>query len=298
MANDRSQIANRKSQVKNQEVQVSILIPVYNEESILEESVRDIIQGVGPQGIPYELVLCENGSKDRTVEVAERLCGEFPQLHLLRYPEPNYGGALAAGIQAARGENIVCFEIDFYDVPFVEIANVLLKKYDAVIGSKRARGARDRRPLIRRLITFGFNSFLRIVFKFTGTDTHGIKAFRAAPCKPIARACETDRDVFTTELVIRMERAGLRMCEIPLEIIERRPAPVNILRRIPGTLKNLWRLWKATRSIKRPEHALERVSEYGSGGVGEWGSCQADTPAEPQRDSDTPGKNDAQEETS
>lgn len=239
---------------------VSILIPVYNEESILEESVRDLIQGIDPQGIPYELVLCENGSKDRTVEIAERLCGEFPQLRLLRHPEPNYGGALNAGIQDARGRNIVCFEIDFYDVPFVEIAHVLLKKYDAVIGSKRAPGARDRRPWIRRFITWGFNTFLRIFFRFKGTDTHGIKAFRAAPAKPIAAACKTSRDIFTTELVIRMERADLRMCEIPLEIVERRPAPINILKRVPGTLKNLWLLWKATRGIRRPEHALEHLS--------------------------------------
>ena len=238
---------------------VSILIPIYNEESILEESVRDLVQGIDPQGIPYELVLCENGSKDRTVEIAERLCEEIPQLRLMRYPEPNYGGALEAGIQDARGTDVICFEIDFHNIPFVEIATVLLKKYDAVIGSKRARGARDRRPVIRRLITFGFNLFLRIFFKFTGTDTHGIKAFRAEPVKPIAAACQTDRDIFTTELVIRMERAGLRMCEIPLEIVERRPAPVNILKRVPGTLKNLWRLWKATRNIQRPEHAMEPV---------------------------------------
>jgi len=239
---------------------ISILIPIYNEEQILEESVREIIAGVDAHGIPYELVLCENGSKDRTVEIAERLCEELPTLRLLRCPIPNYGAALAMGIREARGTNVVCFEIDFFDVPFVEIANVLLKKYDAVIGSKRARGARDRRPFIRRLITWGFNVFLRIVFKFTGTDTHGIKAFRAEPVRPIVDACKTDRDIFTTELVIRMERADLRMCELPLEIVERRPAPVNILRRVPSTLKNLWRLWKATRGIKRPEHALEPVS--------------------------------------
>lgn len=240
--------------------EVSILIPVYNEEEILEESVRDIVQGVDALGVPYELVLCENGSRDRTVEIAQRLCGELPQLRLLRYPEPNYGGALAAGIQDARGDSVVCFEIDFYDVPFVEIAHVLLKKYDAVIGSKRARGARDRRPFVRRAITWGFNTFLRLVFKFTGTDTHGIKAFRRGPVRPIVGACQTSRDIFTTELVIRMERADLRMCELPLEIVERRPAPVNILRRVPSTLKNLWRLWKATRDIKRPEHALEPVT--------------------------------------
>lgn len=240
--------------------QISILIPVYNEEDILEESVRDLLQGVEPFGIPYELVLCENGSTDRTVEIAERLCEQLPALRLLRCPEPNYGAALRAGIQDARGANLVCFEIDFYDAQFVEIAHVLLKKYDAVIGSKRAPGARDRRPLIRRTITWGFNTFLRIFFRFKGTDTHGIKAFRAEPAKPIAAACETSSDIFTTELVLRMERADLRMCEIPLEITERRPAPINVLRRVPSTLKNLWLLWKATRGIKRPEHALERLS--------------------------------------
>jgi len=246
------------------EPNVSILIPVYNEEKILEESVREILQGVDAQGISYELVLCENGSRDRTVEIAERLRGEFPRLRFVRYPEPNYGAALAQGIREARGEKIVCFEIDFFDVSFVEMADVMLKKYDAVIGSKRARGARDRRPLIRRFITFGFNTFLRVFFKFTGTDTHGIKAFRSAPVQPVVEACRTERDIFTTELVIRMERAGLWMCEIPLEIEERRPAPVNILRRVPSALKNIWRLWRALRTTERPERALEPVSAPGS----------------------------------
>ena len=240
--------------------QVSILIPIYNEEGILEESVRELTTGVDALGITYELVLCENGSRDRTVVIAEKLCKELPHVRLLRYHEPNYGGALNAGIQDARGMNIVCFEIDFFDVQFVEIAEVLLKKYDAVIGSKRSPGALDRRPWVRRFITWGFNTFLRIIFRFKGTDTHGIKAFRALPSKPIADSCQTDRDIFTTELVIRMERAGMRMCEIPLEIEELRPAPINIMKRVPSTLKNLWRLWNATRRINYPQHVLDRIS--------------------------------------
>ena len=139
----------------------------------------------------------------------------------------------------------------------------MLKKYDAVIGSKRSPGARDRRPWVRRFITWGFNTFLRIFFRFKGTDTHGIKAFRTLPAKPIAASCQTDRDIFTTELVIRMERADFRMCEIPLEIEELRPAPINIMKRVPGTLKNLLLLWKATHKIKRPEHVLDRISRPG-----------------------------------
>jgi glycosyltransferase involved in cell wall biosynthesis len=242
---------------------VSVLIPIYNEEEILEESVRDIVAGADPLGIPYELVLCENGSRDRTVEVGERLCEELPQLRLLRCPVPDYGEALIMGIREARGENIVCFEIDFYDVHFIEMAQVLLKKYDAVIGSKRGVGARDRRPFVRRFITWGFNTFLRIFFGFTGTDTHGIKAFKAEPVRPLVEACRTRRDVFTTELVIRIERAGLWRCEVPLEIEEKRPAPINITRRVPSTLRNLWTLWKATRTIGRPKGKLEPVSKTG-----------------------------------
>jgi glycosyltransferase involved in cell wall biosynthesis len=265
---------------------ISILIPIYNEEKILEESVRDILQGADAFGIPYELVLCENGSRDRTVEVGERLCREFPQLRLLRCPVPDYGEALILGIREARGEAIVCFEIDFYDIHFIEQAHVLLKKYDAVIGSKRAVGARDRRPLIRRLITWGFNTFLRITFGFTGTDTHGIKAFRAAPVRPLVDACRTRRDVFTTELVIRIERAGLWRCELPLEIEEKRPAPVNILRRVPGTLKNLWRLWRATRKIGRPKGKLEPVSKTGEPLTAT--PQPAQEPAAPQKDSQVP----------
>lgn len=242
---------------------ISILIPIYNEEEILEESIRDIVGGTDTLGISYELLLCENGSYDRTVEISERLCEEFTQLRLIRYPEPDYGSALAMGIREARGQNIVCFEIDFYDVPFIEIAYVLLKKYDAVIGSKRGIGARDYRPVIRRFITWGFNTFLRIFFKFSGTDTHGIKAFRAERIRPIFDMCKTRRDIYTTELLIRIERAGLWSCEIPLEIRERRPAPINILRRVPSTIKNLWTLWKATRSIGKYKRDLKRVSANG-----------------------------------
>jgi glycosyltransferase involved in cell wall biosynthesis len=240
--------------------QVSILIPICNEEGILEQSVRDLVQGCDAIRIPYELVLCENGSSDRTLEIAENLCKDLPRVRLLHYHEPNYGRALNAGIQDARGQNIVCFEIDYYDIPFVEIANALLKKYDAVIGSKRAPGSRDRRPWIRRFITWGFNTFLRIFFRFEGTDTHGVKAFRAQPAKPIAASCQTDRDIFVTELVIRMERMDLRMCEIPLEIEELRPARINIARRVPNTLKNLWRLWHATHRIKRADGSFDRIS--------------------------------------
>ena len=102
--------------------------------------------------IDYELIICENGSKDRTLEIAQDLSKVFPQVRQFIVLQPNYGAALELGILKSIGQNIVCFEIDFWDSSFIEIAKVLLNKYDAVIGSKAAKGARDRRPLIRRLL--------------------------------------------------------------------------------------------------------------------------------------------------
>ena len=174
-------------------------------------------------------------------------------MRAIHCPEPNYGAALELGILKSIGQNIVCFEIDFWDGSFIEIAKVLLNKYDAVIGSKAAKGARDRRPFIRRLITHSFNLFLRIVYGFQGTDTHGIKAFKREKSIDIVKACKTSKDIFATELIIRMERAGFYMCEIPLEIEERRPPSINLLKRVPSTIKNLYTLWKATRNLKSTE---------------------------------------------
>jgi protoporphyrinogen oxidase len=237
----------------DREPAISIVIPVYNEEKILESAVRDIVSEANKLEIDYELIVCENGSKDRTLEIAQELSKEFPQVRAIHCPEPNYGAALELGILKSIGQNIVCFEIDFWDGPFIEIAKVLLNKYDAVIGSKAAKGARDRRPLIRRLITHSFNMFLRLVYGFQGTDTHGIKAFRREKSIEIVEACKTSKDIFATELIIRMERSGFYMCEIPLEIEERRPPTINLMKRVPSTIKNLFTLWKATRNMKGVE---------------------------------------------
>jgi glycosyltransferase involved in cell wall biosynthesis len=230
---------------------VSVVIPIYNEEKILELFARQIIESIDKLGIDYELILCENGSTDRTLQIAKELATVYPRVRAVHYPEPNYGKALALGIMNSTGQNIVCFEIDFWDPYFVEISNALLKKYDAVVGSKRAPGARDRRPWIRRMITFGFNMLLKVVFGFQGTDTHGIKSFRRDKAFQIIPECQTGKDIFATELVLRMERAGLYMCEIPLEIEERRPPSIKLLKRVPSTILNLIKLWKVTRKLER-----------------------------------------------
>jgi glycosyltransferase involved in cell wall biosynthesis len=233
----------RQGIVDRQQTEFSIVIPVYNEESILLSSLTDLRERLRETDHSYDIVLAENGSRDRTVEIAREIAQQHPEISIFSYPEPNYGGALREGISHARGDFVVCEEIDILDVDFHLCALELLRtrKADMVVGSKAMRGARDRRPLLRRVATRVYNRLLRVTLGFKGTDTHGIKAFRRLTLLPVVKDCLIEQDVFASELVIRAERAGLRIVEIPVDITEKRAPSINLLRRVPHALTNL--LW-------------------------------------------------------
>ncbi len=105
----------------------------------------------------------------------------------------------------------------------------------------------DRRPYFRRLGTVVINGMLKVALGFRGTDTHGLKAFRRQAVQPIASACQIDRDLFASELVIRAERAGLGVREIPVRVQEKRPPTVGLVRRVPNVLRNFAKLFIAIR---------------------------------------------------
>lgn len=229
--------------------EVSFVIPVYNEEAILHAAVVDLRERLAPHHLSYEVILAENGSRDGTVEVAQALAARYPELRLLRSDAPNYGRALRLGIQAARGAFVICEEIDLCDVDFHLRALALLREgqADFVVGSKLIGGARDERPALRHLASQLYTGVLRALFDFRGTDTHGLKAFRRELVAPLAAACRVERDVFASELTIRVYRAPLRVVELPVRVLEKRPPSINLTRRVPRVLLNLAQLAWAIR---------------------------------------------------
>jgi hypothetical protein len=116
-----------------------------------------------------------------------------------------------------------------------------------VIGSKLIEGAQDDRPWARHAASQLYSGLLRAALGFRGTDTHGLKAFVRERLLPIARACIVDRDVFASEFVIRAHRAGLRVEEIPVRVLEKRRPSINLTRRVPNVLRSLARLTWAIR---------------------------------------------------
>src|SRR3954467_9804082 len=87
--------------------EISIVIPVYNEEGILHSAVVDLRERLQPFAWRYEIVLAENGSRDRTVSIAAELSAKYPEVRCISVGEPNYGKALRMGILAARGELVL-----------------------------------------------------------------------------------------------------------------------------------------------------------------------------------------------
>jgi glycosyltransferase involved in cell wall biosynthesis len=223
---------------------LSVVIPVYNEEAIVEQAASELTAGLEARGWDYEIIFAENGSRDRTQEILTAMCAANPRLKWFHSATPNYGVALKAGIELARGDLVVCDEIDLCDLVFYDQAIPRLERREAdlIVGSKAARGASDQRPMLRRVATRMHNGLLRVTLGFKGTDTHGLKAFRREKLLPVIARCVVDMDVFASEFVVRAWRDGLDVLEIPIQLQEKRQPSIHLFRRVPNVLKNVARL--------------------------------------------------------
>ncbi len=235
-------LAMTKSSTKAPEL--TVVIPVYNEASIVASAGAELAAGLDERKIDYEIIFAENGSRDSTPQILEGMCAANPRLRWFHSETPNYGAALKQGLQLARGQYVVCDEIDLCDLSFYDQALPRLRhgEADLVVGSKAAKGASDQRPVIRRVATRVHNGLLKVALGFKGTDTHGLKAFRREKLVGVMEKCVVDMDVFASELVIRSWREGLNVLEIPIQLHEKRQPSIHLFRRVPNVLKNVAKL--------------------------------------------------------
>jgi glycosyltransferase involved in cell wall biosynthesis len=234
---------------------VSVVMPAFNEAEILASSVKSVVDGLRVRGESFELLVVENGSSDDTLAIAHMIAADVAEVRVEHRDEADYGRALRAGLLDAIGDAVVNFDIDYFDLDFLDAAVAQVLSADGpaiVVGSKRGAGSTDNRDPLRKFATLVFSTILRVVFGLRVSDTHGIKAMRRAAVEPYAQICTFGQDLFDTELILRVERAGLHSGEIPVEVRELRPARSSFLSRVPRTLRGLcrlrWALWKESRA--------------------------------------------------
>lgn len=223
---------------------ISIVMPAHDEAPFIASAVRDVAEGMRARG-PFEIVVVENGSTDDTAEVAKALVQDVPELRVLSLGAADYGKALRMGFLNAGGELAAFFDVDYYDLDFLDRAVALMDGAGGpavVVGSKRGEGAIDTRAWPRRMVTLVFSTILKVGFGLGVSDTHGMKVLRREPLMPLAERCRFGTDLFDTELILRAERAGLKSGEVPVIVQELRPSRSSIAKRIPRTMVNLVRL--------------------------------------------------------
>ena len=121
----------------------SIVIPIYNEEEILEESTNAIFSLCKRMGIDFEIIFSENGSTDNTKKIVDKLIKKYSEIKIISNPEPNYGNALKAGFDLAKNDLVISFDIDYYSESFLREALMLDSEYSSITASKRLGSSED-----------------------------------------------------------------------------------------------------------------------------------------------------------
>lgn len=185
---------------------LSVVVPIHNEEELLEGFLSELVSSLEKFKADHEIIAVENGSKVITLS------------------EANYGLALKFGILRSSHEYIVIYNVDYWDRCLVNLCQDDLSGSDIIVGSKRLAGSKDDRPLLRRAASNLLNKFIHLAFAYRGTDTHRVKILRRKTVLPFVQKCYPHSNLFDTELMVRAQRANLKIKEVPAQVQEIRPS--------------------------------------------------------------------------
>ena len=173
---------------------LSVVIPAHNEQENLEPTVTELTEVLSAQLVPYEIVVVNDNSTDRTQEVAESLAETDPGIRVLaRARLPGFGRAIRAGLAAATGDVVVIVMADRSDDPadVVRYYRKIEEGYDCVFGSRFRKGSKcERYPRVKLAFNRLVNTFIQMVFLTRFNDlTNAFKAYRRnviQECGPFA----------------------------------------------------------------------------------------------------------------
>jgi putative flippase GtrA len=229
------------------ETAVEFVIPVYNEERALAESVLRLDTYLRTR-LPYSyrIVVADNASTDGTWRVAEALASELPTVRALHLDEKGRGRALKAAWASSTAAVVGYMDVDLStDLRAIEplVAPLLSGHSDLAIGTRLARGSRVVRGPKREVISRCYNLLLRGVLSASFSDAQcGFKAIRRDVAERLLPLVEDDSWFFDTELLVLAEEAGLRIHEVPVDWVDDPDSRVDIVSTALDDLRGVRRL--------------------------------------------------------
>ncbi len=225
---------------------LSIIIPAHNEENRLPRSLEQVFAFLDHQSYDAEVLVVENGSTDRTLEIARGYTGKRENLHVLREAGRGKGLAVRRGMLEARGEYRFMCDADL-SMPIEEVNKFLppnLPGFDIAIGSREVRGAvRYDEPFYRHFGGRFINFVIRLFILPQLQDTQcGFKCFRAEVAEDLFRRQTLNGWSFDIEVLYIAERHGYRIVEIPIDWYYRTESKVSAVRDALRMIRDIFRI--------------------------------------------------------
>lgn len=232
---------------------LSIVIPAYNEEIRLPQTLERLTHFLSAQGYDFEILIVENGSTDRTFEVAQSYAQKDRRIRVLHEDQAGKGRAVRRGMLEARGAYRFLCDADL-SMPEEEIPRFLPPQQDCAIAiaSREAPGAiRYDEPFYRHLSGRIFNLLIRFLLLPNIQDTQcGFKCFRAEVAEDLFRRQTLMGWSFDVEILYIAQQRGYQICEIPIRWYFNPESKIRLFRDAWRMFLDLLQIrWKARRGI-------------------------------------------------
>lgn len=231
---------------------IDVVIPVYNEEHVLTQSVNTLRQFL-EKNLPNQctVVIADNASTDKTWDIAQTLSREYTNVTATHLDEKGRGRALRKAWLESTADIVSYMDVDLSTEldAFAKLIQSIEDGYSIAIGSRLMRGSSVKRSFKRELTSRSYNLIIKAMFRTKFADAQcGFKAMSSKAAKELVPLIKDHEWFFDTELLIIAEQKGYRINEIPVAWVEDPDTRVAIFRTALDDFKGLLRLRFSTGS--------------------------------------------------
>jgi glycosyltransferase involved in cell wall biosynthesis len=244
---------------EDKEIEVSLVFPAYNERENLENAVRRTAQSLEDITDSYEIIIAEDGSTDGTDRIAASLSRECPFIrHIHRDKRLGRGLALKNAFAKSNGRILVYTDVDLATSigHLGTLIESVRKNYDFATGSRMLPESKVSRSLSRRVASKSYNFMVRSFLGSKISDHQcGFKAAKREALVKILAEVKATHWFWDTELLVRAQRRGYKVKEIPVEWIHKGGTKVKLVKdtiQMGGQVLNLW--WELRGSHRNEGH--------------------------------------------
>ncbi|MFA4887175.1 MAG: dolichyl-phosphate beta-glucosyltransferase [Candidatus Nanoarchaeia archaeon] len=238
-------------------VDYSIIVPAYNEEKIIGQTINTLHTYFIKQDKSFELIIANDGSRDKTSEIVKEKIKQYKELKLVsNVTNMGKGAALTNGFKHAHGNIQLLTDADLaidFEL-FPKLITTLENGADIVIGSKHLSNSEVKGSILRRFFSKGYSFLTKTFLGSTIKDYQcGFKAFKREAIQKILPTIKEQGWNWDTEVLVKAAWMGFKIVELPAKVITLydRESKVHVVRDTTRMFQGLYRIWKEKKKFKR-----------------------------------------------